>query len=73
MNWDELPVLLTAEEARRLLNVGRVTIYTLCHREGFPAVRIGRAVRVSRDGLRSWIENQIVGRATAGGNKTNKK
>ena len=29
--------------------------YDLVHVDGFPAIRIGRRIRVSKDGLREWV------------------
>ena len=48
----------TAEEAAKQLNVSLPTIYQLCNREDFPAMRIGKKLLVSRSGLERWIEAQ---------------
>lgn len=48
----------TAEEAAKQLNVSLPTIYQLCNREDFPAMRIEKKLLVSRSGLERWIEAQ---------------
>ena len=50
------PLLLRAEEVARLTSLGRSTIFNLLASGELPAVRIGRAVRVRRSDLESWIE-----------------
>lgn len=52
----EGPMLLTVPQAARLLGLGRDTTYTLCHRADFPAIRIGRAVRINKAGLQDWLD-----------------
>jgi excisionase family DNA binding protein len=39
--------LMTAEQARLRLNLGRTTIYTLLSNGSLKAIRIGRAIRIS--------------------------
>jgi excisionase family DNA binding protein len=51
----ENPLMLTVPQAAELMQIGRDRVYTLCHREDFPAVRLGRSVRINREGLQEWI------------------
>jgi excisionase family DNA binding protein len=53
--------LLTPEQARQRLSLGRNTIYSLIRRGALKSVRIGRAIRVSE----SEIERFIVSGGTA--------
>jgi hypothetical protein len=53
-----LPLLLTVEQAREVLGIGRSLAYSevrrylaTAGREGIPAIRIGSAIRVPRAGL----------------------
>ncbi len=55
-------LLLKAEEAARLLNLGRSTVFAMLASGELRAVRRGRAVRVERSELERWIREQ--GRAT---------
>ncbi len=49
---------LSAEEAAAELGVNVKSVYQLARIDGFPAFRIGRKVRISRDGLEAWIRAQ---------------
>ena len=52
----EDPMLLTVPQTAELLQIGRDTAYQLAHREDFPAIRIGRSVRINREGLQRWLD-----------------
>ena len=49
------PLLLTVPQAAELTQLGRDTVYKLCHRDDFPVIRIGRTVRINREGLQDWL------------------
>jgi excisionase family DNA binding protein len=48
---EELPLMLTVEEAAAVLRIGRGSAYEGCRTGDIPAVRIGRRVVVPRAGL----------------------
>ena len=50
------PLLLTVPQAAELLQLGQDAVYTLCHRSDFPAVRIGRNIRINRACLQGWLD-----------------
>jgi excisionase family DNA binding protein len=59
---DEVPVLLTVEEAARVLRIGRTAAYALARRdlaaggsEGLRVVRVGRLLRVPRAALEDLV------------------
>lgn len=54
----QLPLLLNAIEAGRLLSVSRSKILELVARGQIPAVRVGASVRIPRDRLVDWIDAQ---------------
>ena len=54
----ENKILVKAEEAARLLSLGRGTVYQMMNSGALPTVRMGRAVRVPMDALRRWIEER---------------
>lgn len=56
---EELPLLLRAEEAARLLNVGRSTVFQMLADGTLPAVRFGRSVRVRRADIEALIESRV--------------
>ena len=53
------PLLLRAEEAARLRNIGRSKVFEMMAAGERPGVvRLGRAVRISREALERWIREQ---------------
>jgi excisionase family DNA binding protein len=60
---DELPEVLTVEEAAAILRIGRGAAYELARqwresggRSGLPVVTLGRSLRVPRDALRRLLD-----------------
>jgi excisionase family DNA binding protein len=53
---DDTPLLLKAEDVARLLGIGRTKVYEMMASGELPVVRIGTAVRVPRQRLLDWIE-----------------
>ncbi|HAM39870.1 MAG TPA: DNA-binding protein [Candidatus Omnitrophica bacterium] len=51
-------------EAAEALGVGRSAIYELIKQPGFPVVRIGRSVRISKKALAEWVERQAKSQAS---------
>ncbi len=51
----EVPLLLTVSQAAELMQLGRDTVYQLTHRPDFPALRLGRSVRINRELLQVWL------------------
>ena len=47
----ELPELLRVEEAAAWLGLGKGLVYEMVRRGELPSARLGRLVRVTRDGL----------------------
>ena len=75
-DWRDLPLLLTVEEAGRLLRVGRshaynqVTLYFASGgTEGVPALRLGGLLRVPKEALHELVTTgrvvQLIADATA--------
>ena len=56
-----LPAILTIENVRQILGVSRPTAYELAHRQGFPTMRFGRAIRIPRDAFLRWLEAEAEG------------
>jgi hypothetical protein len=68
---DDLPEVLTVEEAAAVLRIGRGAAYELARvwrdsggREGLPVVVLGRSLRVPRHALRRLLE--VPGSTAAG-------
>jgi excisionase family DNA binding protein len=52
------PMLLTIEEAMKVLRVGRSKLYRMMGSEGLPVLRSGRYVRIPFDSLQQWIKDR---------------
>ncbi len=68
---DELPEVLTVEEAAAVLRIGRGAAYELARqwrdsggREGLPVVSLGRSLRVPLAALRRLLDVGDTGRAS---------
>ena len=55
MTTGELPLVLTVDEARRLLRIGRRQLYQAIARQDVPAVKVGRSIRIPRSSLEAWL------------------
>jgi excisionase family DNA binding protein len=52
-------LLLSPEEACRLINVKRATFFNMLAKGAIPSIKIGRLRRIPTDALRSFVERQI--------------
>ena len=52
---------ISVQEAAVHLGISERNAYYLTRRADFPTVRIGKRIRVSRDGLREWVQKQTQG------------
>lgn len=58
---EDLPAILTIPQIQEILGISRVMAYELAHRAGFPAIRLGRCLRVPRAALEAWLSKQAGG------------
>lgn len=56
-------IALNVSEAAALLGISRPTMYQLCRRDDFPALRVGNRTLISKAGLERWVEQQAEVRA----------
>jgi excisionase family DNA binding protein len=54
----ELPVVLTMGDVQRTLRCAKKTAYDLAHKADFPAIRLGRTIRVPREAFLLWLDQQ---------------
>lgn len=54
----ESPVLLSVQEAAKLLCIGRNTLYAMLREHRLPAVRLGRRILIPRASLLKWLEDE---------------
>lgn len=57
---EQFPVILSAEDLAKALNVSISTSYRLLHSKGFPVVTIGKRKMVNKNDLVKWIKQQTV-------------
>lgn len=55
-SYDQLPIMLNANNIAKTLGISRAGAYELMHSEGFPTLRIGKRMMVSKDRFIQWIE-----------------
>jgi len=54
-NWDEVPLLLTVEEAAGLLRVHRNTVKSLLRKGKLAGTKVGRSWRIRREVLMAFV------------------
>ena len=55
---EELPLVLTPMDIAAVLGISRNTAYEVIHSEGFPAFRVGKQYRVSRERFLTWLDGE---------------
>ena len=55
---EALPAVLTMKQVQDILGLSRPKTYQLAHKEGFPVVKFGRALRVPKIAFLRWLEAQ---------------
>lgn len=61
---DQGRLLLTYEETARVLSVSRKTIYRLTGAGDLPVVKVGGLMRIHRDDVEAYVEQNRTGRLT---------
>lgn len=56
LSLEDLPPILTVSEVAAYLRIGRTMAYELARHKNFPAIRVGRSVRVPRDRFLEWVQ-----------------
>jgi excisionase family DNA binding protein len=51
-------ILITVEEAARILSLSRTMVYDLINREGLPVHRFNTAVRINPAELQTWLNER---------------
>lgn len=62
MDWDTLDAIMEIDDLAKFLKCGYRRALELCHTKGFPSLRVGRKWKISRDGLKRWLEAQTGGK-----------
>lgn len=58
-NYDELPLMLNAENVKDILGISISSAYELMKEKDFPSVRIGNRIVVPKEEFRVWISAQV--------------
>ena len=58
-NYDELPLMLNAENVKDILGISISSAYELMKEMGFPSVRIGNRIVVPKEEFKAWISAQV--------------
>ena len=56
ITYDQLPLMLNAEDVQAVMNISRAGAYQLMHRADFPVIMIGKRMVVPRDKFLEWVE-----------------
>ena len=59
VTYDQLPLMLNAEDIQAVMNISRAMAYQLMHREDFPTIVIGTRMVVPRDKFLKWLEDSV--------------
>ena len=55
-SFDELPGVLGMKELKDFLGISRAGAYNLLHREDFPTLHVNTRLLVTKENLRTWME-----------------
>ena len=58
ISFDQLPVMLNAQDVSSILGVSRAFAYNLFHAEGFPVIVIGKRRLVKKESFLDWLNKQ---------------
>ena len=56
--FDQYEDLLNVNCVMEILGIGRTAAYRLVHSEEFKVVRIGTAIRISKESFDAWLDKQ---------------
>lgn len=55
--FEQLPMLLTVDQMRKVLNIGKNAAYELVYQKNFPVLKLGeRKIRIPKDRFIEWIK-----------------
>ncbi len=56
--FEGFPDLMTVMDVAKALGVSRNTAYEVTRSKGFPALRVGKQIRVSKAAFAVWLDKQ---------------
>ena len=57
-SFEQLPIMLNADQLAQTLGISRAGAYQLMHAKDFPTIRIGKRMIVPKDKLLIWLEDK---------------
>ena len=57
-HYDQLPIVLNADQLAQALGISRANAYQLMHAKGFPTLRIGKRMLVPKDKFLEWLDSK---------------
>lgn len=57
-SFDDMPLFLSANQVAQALGISRAGAYQLMHAKGFPTIRLGKRMVVSKEQMRKWLDAQ---------------
>ena len=58
-SFDQLPIMLNADQLAEVLGISRAGAYQLMHAVDFPTIRIGKRMVVPKEELRLWMNRKL--------------
>lgn len=58
--WEESPDILKVQDCAGLLKIGINQMYKIARTEDFPALYFGKQIRVPKEALKQWIQQQTI-------------
>ena len=56
-DYDALPLILDVMDIQHIMGISRASAYELVHTPGFPAVRSGRLIKISKKAFFNWLDS----------------
>ena len=56
-DYDSLPLILDVTDIQHIMGISRASAYELVHTPGFPAVRSGRLIKISKKAFFNWLDS----------------
>ena len=56
-DYDSLPLILDVTDIQGIMGISRASAYELVHTPGFPVVRSGRLIKISKKAFFNWLDS----------------
>ena len=56
-DYDALPLILDVTDIQGIMGISRASAYELVHTPGFPVVRSGRLIKISKKAFFNWLDS----------------